>query len=511
MRTDASRRWLLLALGIGALLRLGLIAQGGQFYFGDEGRFLRSVLLYRSLLDGDSALAAKAVASPIHAGFTYAGALIAAPVHLAARGMGLGDWTQAVQVRTAAPLFAAALGLFSVLNIALLHRLVRTAGGDEAEAGLAALLSAVAASLTYYARHLLPYDLALTAALIGLILAAGPPGRARTLLAGAAGGLTFTLYNGYWFLVPVIGLATVLPAPDWPGRFRAAGLSCLGAVSAIGLVMLPGLWCAGADYGREFLAFSGTVTQGLFAEGWLLPFAYLGAAEGLLGTAAIAGILWSLRPGQPKPHRLRLWVGLAAAIYLLLAVCSTGLEKFVVYGRSVRPLTMLGCLLAGYAAAQLWRRWPRVRLLLIGTILALGVANLIPHYRLGFPAAVKEQVWSMHGIPKLGLSFSGVSLTETWPPVTRPDLLLLNPVGLFPLRTHLPEPAGEVLAAWPHPHALAAYQFEGHSPRERRLLQAHPPAIRLIRLAQPAGVPDQPPPELQLLRGELPDGYDRTR
>lgn len=505
-----ARRWLWFALALGALLRLGLSFQGGQFYFPDEGRFFRSVLLYRSALEGDGALFARALAAPQHAGFTLLGALAAGPAHLLAWLAGTGNWSQAIDVRASGPWIAAVLNGFGLLNIALTHRLVRANGGDATEAGLAALFVALAASLTYHARHLLPYDAALTFALVGLVVAAEPARPLRQGLAGAAAGFSFTIYNGYWFIVPVVLLATVQPEIRWRGRLQAAMLAGLGAVAAIIIVMLPGAIAGGADYGNEFAAFSGTVTQGLFAEGWSLPWAYWRAAEGVFGLALLL-LCGGLAIGGGWPARVRRWAGLAVLLYLLLVLGSTVLEKFVVYGRSVRPLTLLFCLLAAAAAARIMRQQPRWLLPLTSLVVLLGVLNLAPHFRLNFPEDVKAEVWASSSVPKFGLSLSGVALNSNWPPVTAPTLLLQDAAPLYPVLQPLPTPPGSVRQTWRHPQTLGAYNFEGHTPRERALLLAHPPTCRLIELADPAVVPDHPAASTLFQPRDMPDGYDRQQ
>ena len=254
--------------------------------------------------------------------------------------------------------------------------------------------------------------------------------------------------------------------------------------------------------------------QGVFAEGWSLPGEYLWHAEGALGLAVLLAVLAVLAgaAGREAPApRARLWLGLAVLIYALLTACSTLLEKFVLYGRTVRPLAVCGCLLGGYALARLLRdrpRWPPVA---VAVILALAAVNIVPHFRVVFPHEARLAVWSDYGVPKLAASFSGLSPDPTWPAVTRGDLALVNALNLQPLRAPVPDPAGRVLAEWRHPLSLPVYHYEGHTPRERRLLRAQPPAIRLIRLTRPAELPDIPPVEFFLTAAELADGYDRGR
>ena len=508
-----SRRLGVILVGA-AVIRVSLALRGGQFYFNDESRFLRGVLLDRSLAEGNWHLVAQTVAIPQHSGFTFLCAIVAFFAHGLAFVTGNGDWSQAVNVREAAPLIAVVLSTFSVLNVWLIHRIARTAGAPESEADLAALLAAVATSLCYYSRHLLPYDSSLSAALIGLLLAITAVRPGRQIAAGAGAGACFALYNGYWFLAPAILLALGWRQENWPERTRGIGFGFLGCVLATIIAILPGLFAEGSAYVHGLLTFSGSVNQGIFAEGWSVPWQYLWQTEGIFGLivlGAAALLFIARRGGERVPDRAYLWLGIIVLLYGLLTLTSNGLDKFVVYGRTARPLTVFFCLLGGCAVNQLLPRIPRWRPAALASLLVLAGINLFPHYKIAFPRETTLSVWNEFGVPKLAVTFSGVYFDSKWPAVTRPDLALVNPVVLSPVRKHLVPPPGRIIAQWRHPQSLPAYLFEGYTPRERRLLVANPPAIFLVELATPEAVPDQPPSELQARQNDLADGYDHGK
>ena len=60
------------------------------------------------------------------------------------------------------------LSQISVISIALVYAIARRAGRDRVEALIAAALMASAATMFYYARHLLPYDSSLALGLLAL-------------------------------------------------------------------------------------------------------------------------------------------------------------------------------------------------------------------------------------------------------------------------------------------------------------------------------------------------------
>lgn len=506
----APRRWLMVLLLVSAVARLGLALSGGQYFLGDEGRYQTGVALYQALRAGDRAGVRAQLVRPEHAAFNYLNTAVAAAQHGLAQATPWADWSQPQNTYASVRLGAAVLALFSVLNIWLGHRLARLAGAGETEAGWVALLLAASNTLFYYSRHLLPYDCALTASLGGLVFAvAGGPRAAWK--SGALAALTYQLYNGYWFLVPVIFLAHQLWQPAGPGRGRAAAIWVAGCLGAMMLLMLPGVAAGGTAYWTVMRDFSGTVTQGLFSEGWSLAGEYLWHSEGWLGVAVAVAAGFALsqagRPGADA-DRLRRWGLLLLAAWLLPVFASTGLQKFVVYARTVRPLVPLMCLLGGFGLHQLAAYRPRWRPALAGLVVAAALFNLAPHFGRVFPREFEFQVLEELGMPKRCVTFSGVIYRPLALPVSRPDLALVDTQFLYPLRAYVGPPAGTVLLGKEHPLAYGPYQYEGHVPRERRLLRAHAPTLQLVRLARPGAVPDHPAPALTFTGADRPDGRD---
>ena len=267
--------WLWILLGASLALRVMLAMHGGQDYYGDEPRYYRGTVLLNALSSGEWAWVRAVVNQPVHAGFSYVAFFVAPFHHALASLLGYGDWSHQENIRDTLPLAAAVMGLFSTLNLWLIYQLALRSGASRSEAGLAMLFAAAANSLFYYSRHLLPYDSSLTLALSGLIFSISSTTRRRQFLAGSCAALSFQIYNGYWFLVPVIGLALLYSHSRWSDRFRAGCFWSLGAACATALIILPGVIMIGREYWAQSADFSHTVKQGLFAEGWSLPWAYL--------------------------------------------------------------------------------------------------------------------------------------------------------------------------------------------------------------------------------------------
>lgn len=482
---------------VSLVLRIVLAAQGGQYFFGDEGRYDRGLQLYRAVTTGDFSAAAGIVAQPEHTLFPWVGTLVTAAQHALAHLTPFGDWSRPEHVGFTIWLGAAVLSLFSTLNLLLLHRLALRAGASVEEAAWALLLMAAANTAFYHARHLLPYDCALAAALAALVVGLGAP---TTVRAGASGfilGLSYHLYNGYWFLVPVVALVLLLawrPAPLLSRRFLVAASGLLLALLA---PLALGAALGGAAYWKTLLGFSHSVTQGLFSEGWSLPWEYLWHTEGLLGAALAVLIALALVPAfrrrDPLPGRIRAALLALAAAYTLLVFFSCVLARFVVYGRTVKPFIPALCLLGGWALARHLAPRPIFKIIAASAIIVAATLHFGPHFTRVFPRETELSVLRAWGNPKRALTLSGSIYIPLALPVTRPDLALVNAQFLYPVRAALPAPAGTTLLHFEHPLHYPPFRYEGHTPRERALLRHTDYSMNLIRLAAPATVPSHPP------------------
>jgi hypothetical protein len=507
------RGWFLLGLLLlSAALRVELARRGGQYFFGDEGRYDRGVALYQALGRGDAAAIRAGFAWPEHALFAPLGAAVTAVQHLGAQLTRHGDWSRPENIGFTMWIGAAVLGLFSVANILLVHRLARATGAGEAEARWAAGLMAAANAPFYFSRHLLPYPCALCAALAGLAIGLREASRRRLLLAGALLGASYHLYNGYWHLVPAGALVL---AWRWRGTPRnawrsLAAAAVTGLLLGLGTPLLAGAALGGADYGRTLGAFSRSVTQGVFAEGWSLPWEYLWHSEGLAGVAvAICGAAAAAlarRRGEAVPERVRLWLLALGGGYALLVLAANGLARFVVYGRTVLPFVAWGALLGGWALHALVRERRGWSAGVAAAVAGAAALQMLPHFTRTFPREFELEVLRRAGNPKHTVSFAGTIYQPLALPVTRPELLLVNAQFLYPLRHAITVPAGETLRQAEHPLSYPPFQYEGHTPRERALLRAAPVTMRLVRLADPAAVPDDLPPAWRFQDSDRPTG-----
>lgn len=498
----AGRHGALLALlGLAWALRSVLAWRGGQFYFPDEVRYLRSreLLLPSTYGSPGSPPWDLLLSRPEHMGYVVIGMAGELARFVAGRLAGRADYTA---VGPDSPFWAAAalLSFASVAAIGLTYGLARRAGADGHESFLTAALLACSTAMFYYARHLVPYDsalaLALLAAWVGL---RRDPGPLRSLLVGFCAGLAFLTYNGYWVSAAV---AIGLHLTAWPRSAR--DLLKRAALAGLGLAALPVLLALATrarhltPFDAALRRFSGTVTQGDFAEGWSFPWEYLWHAEhGLLlvWLVGVVGVAWLAGHGclAARSRGLR-WLAAAAAVYVLLALGSSILGVFVVYGRLARQLVPYLCLATACAARGAWSRG-RLRGGRLG--LAMGLlglqfaVNAAPPFAQRFPGDFEREAGERYGAVARASTLAGCCWQfETdlihrhgAPPPREPRYVLLNGSYLYPVRGAQPPPPGREVLAAAHPIQFVPYQYESYGPGERALLRKTDVRMRLVDTA----------------------------
>jgi len=444
-------------LAASLVLRIALVLSGGQNYWPDEVRYGRSRQAVEAARLGDFASARRALSQPDHLLFGVLGLLPASLERLAGP-----------DPRIPALFFA----LFSVASVLLVSAVMRRAGETAWSSCLGALLLAAAATDFYYARHLLPYDAALTLGLSSLYVGLRSPASAlRSMSCGLLSCAAFLTYNGYWLLAALALFVHVLSGPsDWRSRGRRA-LAALGGFAAPLVAIVAADGAAGGHLAGDWAAFSRTASQGRFAEGWSLPFAYLWHAEHamtLLWAASFVFASWRLARGD-RAKAFVIGVAGIAVVYGGLVLMSVGLEKMVVYGRQARQLVPFACILTAAALDRLWIPAPGRRLLaatIVAGVLAQAALNFREPLTQVFPAEFRR-------------------LAEHERPAGGAPTLLLFAEHIYPIPAPVPAEAGAVLLARRHPLQFLPYQYEGYTPEERAALRSADIRMRLV-LAVPA-------------------------
>lgn len=470
-----------LALGaliaISILLRIILVLHGGQFYWPDEVRFRRSAEVISRLerIGPRAGLRGFLQGRPAHLGFVVLG-IVPTALDQAVVGAGM----DALPESQVASLI---LSTASVACILLVYGIALRYGASRTQSLAAAFLMATCTSMLYFARHLLPYDLSMALLLAGLWTGSRQAGVGwSSIVGGLLAGLGFLTYYGYWTLAALVLILHVYFGASPAERVKRLILFGIG-FAALPLA-LQGIGVAVSDRSLlpRLLRFSGTIRQGDFAEGWLVPFEYLWASEGfvvlLWGIAVAVGLALAVRRRYPSRAAL-LWLAAALVVYLALAIGSTGTGRFVVYGRSVRQVVPFLCLAAGWGLGYLWESSQRRAATLFGaSVIVFAALNMAAPLTQSFPREIIE--WTGRHYPGVQRALTVQTRKSPQPSSLQPGYVLLNAQHIYPILGSLPAPRGRELFRIPHPLEYAPYQYEGFSAVERGRLHGTDISIRLV-------------------------------
>ena len=455
------RRLLVILLVVSAGLRIYLASAGGQFFFPDERRYETSREIVALLLAGNLGDATETAAQFPHLGFRVVGIVPA----LIERVVG-----------ESAVVPAAFFGLFSVANIWLLFAIARRAGASDPEALLAAFLLSLSSTSFYYARHLLPYDVGLTLALAAILAAVRTPARLRdAALCGLLAGCSFLVYLGYW---TVAAFAVLLPAfqPSLGFAKSARRLAVSSLAFVAPFVVMFGVDASlGGNLIGKFIRFSGDpglAIQGLFSEGWRLPFAYLWHAEhGLFVAWLLAlGAAVPLAASRRLARSASLGVFGVLFVYAALVVLSVGLEKYVVLGRLVRQCVPFFCLLTAHWLERL-RTLPGTRATLaFRALIALACIQAAANFHTPLTQVFPDE------FGKLAVR-AGAAHQASHP---SGQYRVLRAKSLYPAPRKVTLPPHVTLLAAPHPTEFLPYQYEEYTPDQRAVLRATDIRMRLV-------------------------------
>lgn len=352
----------------------------------------------------------------------------------------------------------------------LLCRIAIGAGASAREAATAACLLAAATTFVYWARHLMPYDLAMAFGLGAVLAGIRPPFRGQSLACGTIAGCAFMTYAGYWTLGGTAVAIHASLAPSVRTAVRRCLLGGLGVLFPLGVASLP-------SHGHlvvSILEFSKSITQGRYEEGWSLPFEYLWHAEHailLFWLVALVAAVWHARRG-PVSSRTRIGLIGVACIYGALAVCSTGLHRFVVYGRLARPLVPFFCLVAAHEIERL-RTAPSRGLRLAAPVVPALVALQAAFNLRGPLTQIFPEEFRDGGAPRVTGLAAG---DDTW----------VNAEHIYSEPRPVSLAGTETVLAARHPLAYLPFQYEGYTPEQRAALRRADLTMRLV-VVRPAG------------------------
>lgn len=486
---------LALLMIIAYLLRLALIASGGQLYHADEHRYFRSLHTAEHLFDGEFGRAVNRLLGYGHHQGIAAAKLLPAMLHTFVYRLGHDDsltWSNLWSTPAQAFWIPALLfALPSVLSIGLAYAIQRQAGGDEIESLLGAFLMAASNALFIYSQHLIPYDIAILVALLAIYYALRNR-NARLVNAvriGFLAFLVFWIYNGYVFLTVTIGLLYCLfLARDLQDIIHRGIGMALGASLIFVPILVYNAVFTDTNVLMRMYDFSNSISQGSYAEGLTFPFLYLRDVEGAMCVLWLAGLglaarrIWR-QPASRPGFRGLLWLGCILSALLLMIALSAGLRQFVLYGRVVRILVPFIAMACAFGIAPLLsKRGLVTKIGFVAVVALLSLSNAIPAMRQQYPLHIAWQVYQ---------DYDNVSFETTVQERFRrwnlrpeaPDAryrLYNSAVYLTISEIESGRPEGRLLLEAPHPLHYRPWQYEGLTAEMRDLVNSHEFKIWLI-------------------------------
>ena len=437
------------------ILRWILILRGGQYYNSDETRYEVSLAAARLLWQSQVGEALRQFTiSPEHLGFKVVGILPALTEHILGPSLVIP---------------AIFFSFFSVLNLYLIFLLARHSQSSPHEPVYALFFAASCLSLLYYSRHLFPYDMAMSFGLMALNTGLHRNQTARTSLAcGSLSFLCFITYNGYWPLAGFAMLAHILLHDKQVfSVFQKAILTALGFITPLVIVILAILW-SGTNMISAYRLFASSITQGIFEEGWSIPFEYFWYTEYtiilLLEAMAILALMRS--PTEERRYTW-LWAGGILFIYLCLVIPSM-LEYFVVYARLARQLIPFLILLAAQGLLALEKRiasGARVARIILAITVLQAAWNFRSAYQVDFPRDFAAEVQ----IRFPDFEFSSKRLAFGAPVICQTNGYVLEHTKFYVAPPkELPQVPGQLLLSALHPTNYQPYLYEGDPPDFRQ-------------------------------------------
>ncbi|MFO1520718.1 MAG: hypothetical protein U1G05_01495 [Kiritimatiellia bacterium] len=448
------------------LLRLALIALGGQFCWPDEWRYYRGVEWLNRMLHGEFREPLREnLGQAGHVGFILASLLPAAAQGVVRAVTGL-------HPEDTLALPAAWYALFSAAIPGLVYALMLRSGGDRREAALAMLFAASSTALLHYSRHLFPYDLSMFLWLLALWLGSGArPPRAPRMPAAAGRRRLHRLQRLLARRGPrprgctSCGGPVPLPGPRgarWPPSPAWSPCRSSSPSPAGSLGFLPG---RAADPLR--VAHRRPLRGGRGRH----PGCTWGTTRPCSRPCGRAGALLALRV-----PRARMWVGRLRGLRRPRARRA----KFVVSAGWPARSSPLCLAAAGMVPRAGARPGPAVALL---ALMAVQTAvNWRPVFTQTFPDDFFHAAEARVGRANLqvGLTVAGPDVRDE-PDLLRPArYVVVNACLLKPVNGALAPPPGRTLMEAVHPQQRPQNWYDGMWPHERDILRHPEHRMRLI-------------------------------
>lgn len=496
MQNKTTIHILFLIFFISVSLRYFLCTSGGQFFYVDEARFMNGHYLLAHISDGDWTSAIKRITttyahtffifiSAILEGFRYL--FVLAFIDSSAPAFLLADSRIAIEVA------AYLLSFASSTNIILLYLVVKSSGGTNLQGVIASVMLAASTTNFYFSRHLLPYDISISFALIALIFALKKRNyNLNNVLCGLFCGLTTLTYNGYWTLSALVWLILLYKSKGHLVEKIKCGVISLST----GILPIILLYFISLNYEgnflegmQEWLAATKKNQYGDFGIGWKVLIYYLWDSERVVSILYFLSIFTAIT-FFIKKNRLELnskdigFFSILFLIIILICLCDI-LNNSVLYGRTIKQTIPFFCLAISYPIACLTENF-KSRILIFSSILIFGIQviyNFKTCLEIEFPnnfilksSSHKEEFSQFAEI-------SGPNISKLESSSSNHDHAIINAQSLIPPFTGYKNiPIKKIYFESDHPYNFKPYQYIHYRIKERTTLQEIDLKMKFVEL-----------------------------
>ena len=290
-----------------------------------------------------------------------------------------------------------------------------------------------------------------------------------SMICGSLSFLCFITYNGYWSLAAFVMLSNILMnSKNKNSIVQKTLFTGIGFIAPLTFLIM-GMQRLGTNMISAYRLFATSITQGSFAEGWSLPFAYFWHTEHtvilILGALSVIALISEFKGSRQDT---KLWAGGILFIYLCLFVPSVILQYFVVYGRLARQMIPFLVLLSAQGLAQVESRAAsgrKITTIILALMLVQAAWNFMSSYNLAYP----RQFVAEAKVKFPNFEFSSKRLAFGAPVICQNNGYVMESAKYYVTPPEkIPQVQGQLLLSALHPSNFLPYQYDGDPPSIRQ-------------------------------------------
>lgn len=384
------------------------------------------------------------------------------------------------------------LSLFSIVNILILLCIIKKITKNIKDIYTVFILFALSTTNLYFSRHLVPYDISITFALLSFYFLNAEKYSSKTIfLCGLFSSISTLLYFGYWYLSATTWICFLLKG--YKNKSIVRYTSICGIAGLFPIIFLYVLELAYniplMNSIMSFFVATKNFQMGDLSNGFFTFFEYFWYSENVLFILIFSCYIYSIFKIVKKRNfnleKENIVIVYTTILLLFLFIFSQLLDLMVIYGRTVKPLVPFLCLIASSPLLQLLNLFKR-KLLVYKIIISMFAICTYNHYKvlkLSFLKEFEKDVNTM-GVKNFE-RISSINNSNSKPSNnnSNSDFIVVNTEWIIPPFNNpvlLPIPEGKILLNKDSPYNYKPYQFLGLNRKERNVINSIKPRMLLI-------------------------------